>query len=642
MSFLRVCHAARLLLSVGLLSLSLSLLASSSLVSAAEPDRLWVAIVASPNVDSGDLSQRDLAALNPTLAGIDVNGRLEIEVPWHVIKLEPIMPITPIPGAEASEVASNVVNDLASRFGGPALNEPRLAMRRDQEVQEPGFAPVWRSPSGNDLSDAFSAADKLAAETTKATTNDQKSTSEPVAKPPVESQPEPNSASRPTAAAPALGLKPLDKEPELTAVPDNRRTTTEPVSKPERSPSPSTQLPANQLPTGQSPTASNGAADKESGGPPRPPVIEKRVLKPLTREDIYLRNKLRTVLAHYYRRPLNSGSHDSWEIMHGMLAYGLDSKVRQGSDRGEPITAVGWLCYNNGSKNTQLLEVNQSGELRAKYGVGVQGHLGQFLAMLAQCNVTRTYPIQAGGREFTIEDLIVSEQKTCYSDNELTFKLIALMHYLPSDAQWLNDRGEQWSIDRLIAEELKQPIRGAACGGTHRLAGLSLAARRRLDRREPLDGEFKRAADYTAQYEAMCFRLQNNDGSFSTEWFRGPGQEDDLDRRIRTTGHTLEWMLYQLDDEKLDYWRTVRAVNYLTNILYSNADHQWDTGAMCHGLHALVLYDQRKFQPYDGDVPAIAARTTIPASSKSPTKDGYGPQREDDRSSGFRLFGGRR
>ncbi len=619
----RVCLVACVVL-----SLDYSVMADS-----AEPEGLWAALVVSPTVASEAPSQHDLAALNPTLAGIELGGPQEVEIPWHVIRLEPIVPITPIEGDDNS---ADVRDGLAQRFGGPVLNEPRLAMRPDQDIKEPGYAPIWRSPTGDDLIDAFSQADKLAAETTKELASNPRTQPESVAKEPVTANPETTTETEPlpklASNSPQPGLKPLAKEPELTAVPLNKSSESEPASIPERSTSPST----------QSSVPNQGATDEESDGPPRPPVIEKQPLKPLTRNEIYLRNKLRTVLAHYYRRPLNSGQHDSWEVMHGMLAYGLDSKVRQGSERGEPITAIGWLCYNNGSKKTQLLEVNQAGELRAKYGVGVQGHLGQFLAMLAQCNVTRTYPIRVSGREFTIEDLIVSEQKTCYSDNELTFKLIALMHYLPSDAKWLNDRGEPWSIDRLIAEELNQPIRGAACGGTHRLAGLSLAARRRLERREPLDGEFKRAAEYTAQYEALCFRLQNSDGSFSTEWFRGPGDEADLDRRIRTTGHTLEWMLYQLDDEKLDYWRTVRAVNYLTNILYSNADHQWDTGALCHGLHALVLYDERKFQPYDGDVPSIAARTAIPASGKSPTKDGYGPQREDDRNSGFRLFGGRR
>ncbi len=333
---------------------------------------------------------------------------------------------------------------------------------------------------------------------------------------------------------------------------------------------------------------------------PEPAEIEPaEPLKPLTRNQIYLRNKMRKVLSYYYRKPLNSRDHDTWEAMHMMLAYGLHSRIKSGGPRGESMTAIGWLCYNNPCKHKQLMILNDEGEIRAQYGVGLQGHMGQFLAMLAQCNVDPDYPIRVEGKEFTIHDLIEAEKKTCYPNTELTFKLIALMHYLPSDSQWVNDRGETWSIERLIEEELKQPIRGAACGGTHRLGGLSLAVRKREKRGEPVEGVWLQAKQFTNKYEQYLYRLQNNDGSFSTEWFRGPGRESDINRRCRTSGHLLEWALYHAEDEKLTSYRIVKATNYLTNLLYSNSDNEWEIGPQAHALHALSLYDQRVFQPHD-------------------------------------------
>lgn len=322
-------------------------------------------------------------------------------------------------------------------------------------------------------------------------------------------------------------------------------------------------------------------------------------LPSLTKEMVYLRSKLRRVLKAYYRRPLNSRDNDPWEVMHGMLAFGIHSRVQRGGPRGEPITAVGWLCYNKPCKWTTLMYVSPEGKLRAKYGVSLQGHMGQFLAMLAQCGVSTDYPVRAENHEFTVQDLIQAEMDTCYSKTELTFKLIALTHYLDSDATWINDKGQDWSISRLIHEEMAQPIRGAACGGTHRLAGLSLAARTRVERGEPLDGEFARAAEYVKKYHEYAFRFQNRDGSLSTSWFRGRGDEQDLDRRVKTTGHTLEWLCYSLDDDEMTDWRTFRAVNYLTSILYGNYNHEWEVGPLCHALHALILYDERVFQPYD-------------------------------------------
>lgn len=418
-------------------------------------------------------------------------------------------------------------------------------------------------------------------------------------------------------------------QPAKTKPQSNLRTPSKPKTELVETKPGSTKLSAT--PTAEPPTKHSelhSEPQQSKVDPSEPEAVETDIaeaapaepLVPLTRNQIYLRNKLRRVLTYYYRKPLNSRDHDAWEAMHGMLAYGLHSRIRAGGPRGESMTAIGWLCYNNPCKRKQLMRLNEAGEIRAQYGVGLQGHMGQFLAMLAQCNVDRTYPIRVSGNEFSIEDLITAEKVTCYPNTELTFKLIALMHYLPSDSQWVNDRGEAWSIERLIEEELSQPVRGAACGGTHRLGGLSLAVRKRERRDEPLNGPFQKAAEYTERYEQYAFRLQNSDGSFSTEWFRGPGRERDIDRRCRTSGHLLEWLLYQIEDEQLTSSRTVRGVNYLTNLLYSNSRNEWETGPLCHALHALALYDQRVFQPHDKPsqtATAGGADTTQPASSSA-------------------------
>lgn len=339
-----------------------------------------------------------------------------------------------------------------------------------------------------------------------------------------------------------------------------------------------------------------------------PKQDETLTLKPLTRRQQYLRRRLRSVLSYYYRIPLNSRDHDPWEVMHGMLAYGLHSRVLDAGPRGEPITAVGYLCFNKPCKRQQLLYLTPTGEVDVRVGVGLQGHKGQLLAMLAQCGVSTKYPVRVEGKELTVENLIRAEQRTCYARTELTFKLIALMHYLQSDATWVNDQGEAWDIPRLIADERTQKIRGAACGGTHRLSGLSLAVKKRAERGEPIDGEFAEAAKFVETYQNYAFRLQNSDGSFSTEWFRGPGDEEDINRRVRTTGHLLEWLVYSLPEEKMHYSRTVSAVSYLSNLLASNTDNPWEVGPLSHALHALLLYDQKVFQPYD-NLPQVASKT---------------------------------
>ncbi len=73
-------------------------------------------------------------------------------------------------------------------------------------------------------------------------------------------------------------------------------------------------------------------------------------LPPLTSSQINLRKKIRQVLTHYYNRPMNTRDRSPWELMHAMLAFEAHSKVLQGGPQGDPITAVGWLCYNQACK----------------------------------------------------------------------------------------------------------------------------------------------------------------------------------------------------------------------------------------------------------------------------------------------------
>jgi hypothetical protein len=321
---------------------------------------------------------------------------------------------------------------------------------------------------------------------------------------------------------------------------------------------------------------------------------------PLTPAQEALRNKIRKALAIYHRRPVNTRDHNPWEVFHWIVGYGTDATLLQGGPGGQEVNAIGYLNYDGNCRGGSLLFVDRDLP-SAEKGPGVQGHFGQYLAILAQSYVRPEYPIRVQGRDFTVADLIEQEKRTCQTGTELTFKLIALTHYLPSDATWKCDRGQTWNIDRLIREELAAPIRGAACGGTHRLMGLSFAYKKREKRGEPITGESLRAQKYIRDYHKYTYSMQNRDGSFSTEWFNRGGSRQDLERRLQTTGHILEWLAYSSNDNELDDPRLVRAVDYLSGILIDHRNSQkWEIGHLGHAVHGLALYDQRRFA---GSVP---------------------------------------
>lgn len=331
-----------------------------------------------------------------------------------------------------------------------------------------------------------------------------------------------------------------------------------------------------------------------------------------------LRSRIQTTLAKYVDRRPNTRDQNCWEMMHWIIAYGVGAQASRSEPGGEPVNAIGWLCYGGACRGQALLYVEQ-GRVAARKGPNVQGHYGQFLAILAQSKVKSDYGIQLEGRWFTVADLIESEKLGCRSGIELTFKLIALAHYLDLNTTWKNDAGQEWSIPRLIREEIEAPIRGAACGGTHRLMGLSYAVRARQKHGQPIDGEYLRAQTYLADYHRYTFGLQNADGSFSTEWFARRGARPDLDRRLQTTGHILEWLVYSVPPESLHDPRLVKAVEYLTGILAANPQRNWEIGPLGHALHSLVLYDERLAKESPNRVPlAGQERSGAPRDSRQP------------------------
>lgn len=322
---------------------------------------------------------------------------------------------------------------------------------------------------------------------------------------------------------------------------------------------------------------------------------------PLNPALVTLRERVRQALDTYYVRPLNSRDDSPWSVLHWAIAYGVDAQVAVGGPDGERANAIGWLCVNRHTAGQRLL-YRSEGQLYLPIAPGLQGHQGQFLSMLAQARVKDDYPLQVDGQKLTVADLVKQEQLTCQTRIELTFKLIGLSHYLPSNARWVDFQGETWDIPRLISEELQQPIvRGACCGGTHRLIGLSYAARKRESRGEPLDGQWLRARKYVTDYQNYALSLQNPDGSFSTAWFLASDHRGDAARRLETTGHILEWLVLSLPTERLQDPKVTLAVQYLADLLLENRGWDWNNGPLGHGLHALALYEERVFHARPGD-----------------------------------------
>lgn len=148
---------------------------------------------------------------------------------------------------------------------------------------------------------------------------------------------------------------------------------------------------------------------------------------------------------------------------------------------------------------------------------------------------------------------------------------------------------------RLLEEELRQPINryASCCGGTHRLFAWSYAVHRRRGEGLPVDGPWHTADLRTRAYQRRAFQLQNSDGSFSTAWLDRRENKTDKTRRLTTSGHILEFLVFSLPDERLGDPQLERAVEYVANLLEENRRKSWHRGALGHAIHALAIYERR-------------------------------------------------
>lgn len=326
--------------------------------------------------------------------------------------------------------------------------------------------------------------------------------------------------------------------------------------------------------------------DPDNLGKSVPPIVSAPVLDATEAARLA---KCDECLSFYLNHPESTSVRSPWAVMHALLAFGPDYELQHGNSR---VNAIGWMCHN-GTCRTQRIFTPRGRGFVPNVGGGVQGHEGQFLAILAQSNVPLDYPIQIGANKFKVEDLVRYEMATCKERSELTFKLIGLSYYLDSNKQWRANDGRVWSIQKLIQEELAQPVVGAACGGTHRLMGFSFSVRQRSMQGQPINGQFARAEQFVRNYVDYTWTLQNPDGSFSTSWYEGRGNEPNEERKVQTTGHMLEWLMYTLPDSEINQPRVQKSIDFLLSKIYDKKEHKWPIGPRGHATRAVVLYHAR-------------------------------------------------
>jgi hypothetical protein len=366
---------------------------------------------------------------------------------------------------------------------------------------------------------------------------------------------------------------------------------------------------------------------KEQPGPAK--TAEKQADAPqqgqLDPAMVALRDRVRRVLAQSMRQPINTGDNTPAEVLNFCLAFGCDAEIRYGNSAGNAINGIGCLCFGYPCAGYQLLAIDQEQRIMPRVGYGLQTHPSEMLAVLAQSAVPANYEVRVGERKGSVADLVAYEKLTCRSGDDLSYKLIGLTFYATGSDTWKNEIGQEWSLERLLKEELAREPSTATCEITDHLMGLSWAIQRRMRANQPLDGQYRRAEKYVADFQQYALGLENADGSWHPGFFASKGTSRDASGLLRSTGHILEWLVFSLPGDQLKDPRVVKSVGYVTSLL-EESYARWNATATTarevdsvgHALHALQTYDKRIFKPHD---PA-ESESSKPAEAKTSERAG--------------------
>lgn len=304
--------------------------------------------------------------------------------------------------------------------------------------------------------------------------------------------------------------------------------------------------------------------------------------------------------------------HGFWTFFHAILGVGPDHATFFNTKTGKRMKALDYIC-EGGEVRGMIFERVGPGrvDVISQPGSGLaQGHQDQFIAEMAQWNMPRDRKFIVAGKECTFEAFIRHSRDrasvSTKAGQELSWAIIIVSQYYGTDHAWTNDLGEKLTLEDVVRYEINQPIADSpACGGTHRLFGLSWAYHLHMAKGGKRDGIWLEVEKVSREYIERAKKWQNKDGSFSTDYLKGPGNVRNLQRRIHSSGHIFEWLSLALSDEEIRQPWMQDAADSLVQMILENRDQGLESGALYHAAHGLEMYRTRLYGPSQPNPPLM-------------------------------------
>ena len=363
--------------------------------------------------------------------------------------------------------------------------------------------------------------------------------------------------------------------------------------------------------TNDSPAKKPSAKDSPKPDSPAAAKSKANKVKQLTPEMAERRDKVRRILTALRTQPFNTQQNTCADILDFCHAFGCETELTDNVTTGQKINGITCLCWNMPCAGYALMTVSD-GHLAPRVGYGYQNNSSELAAVLALAQVPAEYPARAGKTVRTVADLIEYEKLTCRAGLDMSLKLVALANYVRQPS-WKDSLGGEWTLQRVVAEELNRPLGTHPHAATNRLLGLSVALDRFQSDKIPLDGDLGRAKQYVGESIDYAYASQNSDGSW------GRASNRDYATAVSSTAHILAWLVTTLPAGRLEEPQIVRGIDFLHTAFnsphyqaYISTMSAREISAAMHAAFVLNTYDRRVFIPADPPPSAEPDKTEKP------------------------------
>lgn len=306
------------------------------------------------------------------------------------------------------------------------------------------------------------------------------------------------------------------------------------------------------------------------------------------------------------------GLHTPWHVVHGLLAYG-DKLTLKDPKAKKNISALDWVRNGGIWREHPTFLTSPAGFIGNTYGPEFQGHMAQFGGYLSELGLPFETKFMAWNQkdkkweprllsqlyEDIKQNVTIKEEQG--DEDESSWALWALLRsgYSKIDDTWKNVHGEEVTFEKLVNAEAIRDINTAPCGGLHGLYGMSIALQKYRETGKPLTGSWIVADFIERKYLMQAKRQQNDDGSFSADYFHGSYKGEDWRESLSGNGHIFEWLAMMLPDEELTAdWMVLGAHSVAKNMLEAEVN-DGDIEKYIEAMHN-EKDDEKLEKAYDG------------------------------------------